>query len=266
MTPSRAQIVATVGPACSTAPILQAMIEHQMDIARINFSWIDQDQCSDRVLFIKAVMEQVGRKIPIMLDLPGPRIQKSDGHTYDASAPDALTEKDLALIECAISQQVDYIALSFVSGPKEIEQCREVIKKNNGSEKIIAKIERKVAVDNLDAIMAVADAVMIARGDLGEELPLEQIPFVQSEIINKCNAKGLPVIVATQMLLSMVQNPEPTRAEVTDVATAILEGADAVMLSDETAIGKYPVEAIIMMEKIVVEAERHLEVLPFHPL
>jgi pyruvate kinase len=125
---------------------------------------------------------------------------------------------------------------------------------------IISKIERKIAYENLDEIIDVSDAIMIARGDLGNEVPLEKIPFIEKNIIVKCKEKGKPVIVATQMLLSMTQNPTPTRAEVTDVAYAIINGADAVMLSEESASGKYPVEAVIMMEKIISESEKQASV------
>ena len=113
-------------------------------------------------------------------------------------------------------------------------------------------------MEKIEEIIAAADAVMIARGDLGNEIPLEKIPFIQHDIVQKCKKAGKPVITATQMLLSMVENPVPTRAEVTDVANAILQGSDAVMLSDETTQGKYPIEAVAIMEKIVLEAERHL--------
>ena len=145
----------------------------------------------------------------------------------------------------------------FVGGPEDIEKCREVINNLGGNQKIIAKIERKVAMESLEQIIEKADAVMVARGDLGEEVPLEEIPFIQEKIVKMSKKLGKPVIVATQMLLSMVENPTPTRAEVTDVENAIMQGADAVMLSEETAKGKYPVEAVEMMEKIILETERH---------
>ena len=124
--------------------------------------------------------------------------------------------------------------------------------------KIIAKIERHEAVKNLDEIIAETDLVMVARGDLGDEVPIERMPFIQHHIVKVCKKAGKPVIVATQMMLSMVDNPEPTRAEVTDVANAILQGADAIMLSEETAKGKYPFQAVSIMEKIAVEAEREM--------
>jgi pyruvate kinase len=127
-----------------------------------------------------------------------------------------------------------------------------------GNQKVIAKIERKVALENFAEILAVTDVVMVARGDLGDELEIEKIPFAEKMMIEKCNEKNIPVIVATQMLLSMVEKPYPTRAEVTDIAYAIVLGSDAVMLSDETAKGKYPVESVQAMEKITKEAEKHL--------
>jgi pyruvate kinase len=168
-----------------------------------------------------------------------------------------LTSKDKVLIDFCIKENIDYIALSFVSSKKEIEECRDIVSRNSGSQKIIAKIERQIAIDNLHEIIESADAVMVARGDLGEELPIEKLPFIQNEIINKSKYQRKPVIVATQMLYSMVENPEPTRAEVTDVSEAVLQGADVLMLSDETAKGKYPVEAVKIMEKIILEAEQH---------
>lgn len=154
---------------------------------------------------------------------------------------------------------MDYIAVSFVASSKDIIKCREIVKENNGKQKIIAKIERAIALENLDEIINEADAVMVARGDLGNDIPIEKVPFVQSDIVSRCKKAGKSVIVATQMMLSMTNNTVPTRAEVTDVAEAILEGADCVMLSEETANGKYPVEAVEIMEKVVLEAEKHLE-------
>ena len=255
---SKAQIVATIGPSCGSFNTLKDMIDNQLDVARFNFSWGDTASRVEQIGFIRQIEKTCNRHIPIMVDLPGPRIQKKDSHTYNPNTASLLTEEDKESIKFGVEQKVDYIAVSFVGGPQDIEQCRGIIKGFSGNQKIIAKIERAVALESLDEIIAVTDAVMVARGDLGNEVPLEQIPFVQAEIIKKCKEVGKPVITATQMMLSMVEHPAPTRAEVTDVANAILEGSDAVMLSEESANGKYPVQAVAMMERIAVEVERHM--------
>src|SRR6266851_2859086 len=169
------------------------------------------------------------------------------------SAP-ALTEKDREDVQDAVKIGVDYLALSFVRRPEDIEELRKVVP---GTIKLVAKIEKATALDNLDKIVAVSDAVMVARGDLGVELPFEQVPLVQKRLISEANHQGKPVITATQMLESMVHNPRPTRAEASDVANAILDGTDAVMLSAETAVGRYPVEAVRAMDRIIREMERH---------
>lgn len=254
---SKAQIVATIGPASSKKDILKQMIDHKVDVIRMNFSWSDLAERTEQIMLIRELEKECGRSILIILDLPGSRIQGSDGHTYDDTAVFSLTEKDKEYIQFGVTQDVDYIALSFVGGPDDIAMLRKEINSISGKQRIIAKIERKIAVDAIDDIIGITDAVMIARGDLGNEIPLEQIPFVQERIIKKCKEVGKPVITATQMLLSMVDNPAPTRAEVTDVSIAILQGSDVVMLSEETAKGKYPVEAVTMMEKIILETEQH---------
>jgi pyruvate kinase len=165
------------------------------------------------------------------------------------------------LRECilfAIKQQSDYVALSFVSNAGDVTNVRAILHKNDVDIPIIAKIEKGVAVDKFDSILATSDGIMVARGDLGVDIPLERVPLVQKEIIKKCNQAGKPVITATQMLESMVNTPRPTRAEVTDVANAIFDGTDAIMLSAETSIGKYPVQAVKMMVKIAREVEGKL--------
>lgn len=254
---SRAQIVATIGPASETREVLKAMIAHQLDVVRFNFSWSDPETRTKQINLVRELAKEAGRKIPIIVDLPGARVEKIEGHTYDSKSVFAINENDKKSIQFAIAHDVEYIALSFVGGPEDIVKLREAITSFSGKQKIIAKIERKVALDSIDAIIAEADAIMIARGDLGNEIPLEQIPFAQESIIKKCKEAERPVITATQMLLSMVNNTTPERAEVSDVTNAILQGSDAVMLSEETAKGKHPVEAVAMMEKIIVEAEQH---------
>ena len=149
------------------------------------------------------------------------------------------------------------IALSFVRKPEDVSQLRKLIVSKNKSSFIISKIEKLEAINNLEKIVDLSDGIMIARGDLGVELPLEQVPHLQKEIISLCNLKGKVVITATQMLESMIEHPRPTRAEVSDVANSIYDGTDAVMLSGETASGKYPFEALATMDKIVSEAENN---------
>src|SRR5207244_11683680 len=155
-------------------------------------------------------------------------------------------------------------ALSFVRKASDILECRRVIEEHGGENvPIIAKIEKHEAVDNIDSIVAASQAIMVACGDLGVEIDLEKVPLVQKAIIHKCNALGKPVITATQMLLHMGDNPRPTRAEANDVATAILDGTDAIMLSEETAAGQYPAEAVILMDRIARAAEGCLDQVKF---
>jgi pyruvate kinase len=257
MSRSRSQIVATIGPASESEEVLLQMVEAGVDIVRLNLSWADADEHLKHLKTIMTISKKLGRKIPVLLDLPGPRIQDGKSHTYDKEALSSVTDRDREFIKFGIDNVVDYFALSFVGDSRDVSKCRDIIKEFGGTQKIVAKIERKVAIEKIDEIISESDAIMIARGDLGEEVPLEQIPFVQEEIIKKSKFLDKPVIVATQLLISMVENDKPTRAEVTDVASAIVEGADAVMLSDESAIGKYPVEAVKTMERIIVESEKH---------
>ena len=171
----------------------------------------------------------------------------------------SLTPKDREDVLFGIEKGVDFIAISFVRRAEDILKVRNILKEKKARDIfLIAKIEKPEAVTNIDSIIDIADGVMIARGDLGVEIPLQEVPIVQKEIIKKCNLKGKPVITATQMLESMVDNPRPTRAEVTDIANAIFDGADAIMLSEETAIGNYPLEAVKIMDKIAIETERAL--------
>jgi len=161
-------------------------------------------------------------------------------------------------LEFAVQQKPDYIALSFVTRAEEIEEVRDILKRTDTNIPIISKIERGEAVKNFGEILAASDGIMVARGDLGVEIPLKNIPHVQKELIRRSNMAFKAVITATQMLESMVNSPRPTRAEVTDVANAILDGTDAVMLSAETSIGKYPAQSVKMMSQIAAETEHHL--------
>ena len=169
------------------------------------------------------------------------------------SAP-ALTEKDREDAGHAVGWGVDYVALSFVRRADDVAELRRLVPP---AIKLVAKIEKAAALEDLDGILRVSDAVMVARGDLGVELPFEEVPVVQKRLIREANRHGKPVITATQMLESMVHHPRPTRAEASDVANAILDGTDAVMLSAETAVGEYPLEAVRAMDRIIREMERH---------
>lgn len=170
----------------------------------------------------------------------------------------SITDKDRADIEFGLNNDVDMFAISFVRTAEDIIEAREYMNKLGGDLPLIAKIEMSEAVDNIEAILRVADAAMVARGDLGVEIPLEKVPHVQKRVISICNRLAKPVITATQMLDSMIRSARPTRAEVNDVANAILDGSDAVMLSGETAAGLHPVESVKIMKRIAQETEAHI--------
>jgi len=200
------------------------------------------------------VLSNDGKSAKVRVDVPGPLSERKGINVVNTVLPmSAMTDKDRVDMAFALTQDVDYIALSFVQTSQDVREAREIIGDKAG---IIVKIEKPSAVEDLDSILAVADAAMVARGDLGVELPLEEVPVVQRQIIRKCRALGKPVIVATHMLESMIDAPTPTRAEASDVATAIYQGADAVMLSAETAVGRHPATAVAIMDRIISAAER----------
>lgn len=207
---------------------------------------------NDGLLELK-VLQVAGRRVRAQV-VYGGQLKSHKGMNLPGvpvSAP-SITEKDRADIAFAVAQGLDYIALSFVRRAEDIWQLRALIP---GEMLVVAKIEKDVALDNMEAIVTAADAVMVARGDLGVELPFERVPIAQKRLIALCNRMGRPVITATQMLESMIDNPRPTRAEASDVANAILDGTDAVMLSAETAAGHYPVLAVEAMARIIRELE-----------
>ncbi len=168
----------------------------------------------------------------------------------------ALTPKDRRDLAFGLQQDVDWVALSFVRNPSDMQEIRDLIRSHGCTTPVVAKIEKFEAIDSIDAILPLCDGVMVARGDLGVEMPAEEVPLLQKELIRKANSLGIPIITATQMLDSMASCPRPTRAEVSDVANAILDGTDAVMLSNETAVGDYPVEAVATMARIARRIER----------
>ncbi|MFQ5925453.1 MAG: pyruvate kinase [Dehalococcoidia bacterium] len=334
----RTKIVCTIGPASSTAAMIERLIKTGMNIARLNLSHGTHSEHAHHIEAIGRLAERLGIPVPILMDLPGPKYRsgrlrggsvvlkkdaqvtltsrqvEGDEETVPVTLPtlpqnvkvgDMILLDDGAIqlrvreisgtevksrvviggllasgrgivvpgmrasdpfvtehlrehIDFAIEQQPDYIALSFVSRAADVSQTRAVLRQKNCDIPIIAKIERGQAVVNLNRILAVSDGIMVARGDLGVDIPLQRVPLVQKEIIKQCNQAGKPVITATQMLESMVTSARPTRAEVSDIANAIFDGTDAVMLSAETSLGKYPVEAVRMMAQVARETEGRL--------
>ncbi len=223
----------------------------------INYQKLDQIEIGSKILIDDGLLEfEVTGKSPkgrILKVLNGGELGSRktvsiQGHMVDLKF---ISKKDKEDILFGIEQDIDVVAASFVRTPEDVKELRKLLDSNGGEHiLIISKIEHPLAVDNIDEIIELSDGIMVARGDLGVEVPLYKVPEIQEQIIRKCNLKGKPVIVATQMLESMKSNPRPTRAEVNDVAQAIMQGSDVVMLSGETASGKYPVQAVKMMTQI----------------
>ncbi|MCY1221701.1 Pyruvate kinase [compost metagenome] len=328
-----AKIVATLGPASSDPATIGQLFDAGADVFRLNFSHGSHDDHKQRLHAIRAIEQERGRPIGVLLDLQGPKLRIgtfADGPVQvaaqaplrldlDAAVPgtaervslphpeifaalqpgaellvddgrvrlrvercgadyaetivvnggtlsdrkgvnvpgvvlplSAMTGKDRADLDFGLSLGVDWVALSFVQRAEDIEDIRQIV---DGRAGIVAKLEKPAAIQSLEAIVEASDAVMVARGDLGVEMPAEQVPSLQKRIVRACRKAGKPVIVATQMLESMVAAPVPTRAEASDVATAIYDGADAVMLSAESASGRYPLEAVRMMDSIITRTE-----------
>lgn len=334
---NKTKIIATIGPASSSKPVLEKMISSGMNVVRLNFSHGSYAEHTEVIHTIRSLSKSMGRPIGIIIDLQGPKIRtgtlqggqpitlKKNGTiclttkdipgtadtistTYQdlvkdvnkddkillddgmielrvlskaddtveckivyggtlkehkginlpgvhISAP-SLTSKDKKDLDFGIQAGVDYFALSFVRSADDLDHIKSILKRKGSDIPVIAKIEKPEAVDNLDEILAAADGIMVARGDLGVELQPEKVPVVQKHIINQAILANKPAITATQMLETMIDNPFPTRAEVSDVANAVYDGSGALMLSGETASGKYPVEAVKMMNRIVRESER----------
>ncbi|HET9500655.1 MAG TPA: pyruvate kinase [Marmoricola sp.] len=207
---------------------------------RLEVTRVDGTEVETRVLVGGRVSDHKG------INLPGVAV----------SVP-ALSEKDIEDLRWALHLTVDFIALSFVRSAKDAEDVRAVMREEGIFLPVIAKIEKPQAIDNLDEVVRAFDGFMVARGDLGVECPLEDVPFLQKRVVEKARRNAKPVIVATQMLESMILNPAPTRAEASDVANAVLDGADAVMLSGETSVGKYPIETVRTMARIITSTENH---------
>jgi len=222
-----------------------------------------QVKVGDRILLADGLMELVVEKTSVKditcKVITGGVLTSHKGVNLPTStlAIPALTDKDRRDLNFGLEKDVDYIALSFVRTAADIHDIKKIIHRQNKKTPVIAKFEKHEAITNVDAILAAADGIMVARGDLGVEIPLENVPSIQKMLVRKANNLGKPVIIATQMLRSMVDSPRPTRAEAADVANGVLDGADAVMLSEETASGQYPVEAVHFMALIAGSAEQN---------
>lgn len=331
----KTKIVATIGPATSSVPMLSKLLKAGMNVVRLNFSHGDFAEHQAKVDNFKIAMKATGLIGAVMQDLSGPKIRLGEFSTEKVeltagkniiittkkiignekivsinyplfpkevkkgdmimvddgkkkfevisikgdevlckiivggetkgrrgvNLPDSdlsiksLTEKDIKDIDFGIKNKVDFFAFSFVRTAEDVIDLRTILNKRKSKALIIAKIETPQAVKNIDAILELCDGLMVARGDLAIEVPAERVPMIQKMLIKKCNEQGKIVITATQMLESMIKSPVPTRAEVSDIANAILDGTDAVMLSEETTLGLYPVEAVKMMSKVAYDIE-----------
>ncbi len=241
-------------------------VEGDETIGHINYAGLPQDVSEGNRILIDdglielQVVKSEGTEITCTVINGGELGQRKGVNVPNVKVKlPALTEKDKEDIWFGIEEGFDFIAASFVRNADAIIEIKQMLDVAGANLKVIAKIENAEGIQNIDSIIAASDGIMVARGDMGVEIPAERVPYIQKEIIRKCNEASKPVITATQMLDSMIRNPRPTRAEVTDVANAVYDGTDAVMLSGETAMGKYPVEALKMMAQIAEETEKHLD-------
>lgn len=241
----------------------------------VSFSGLpSQVKVGDRILLADGLMDLTVRKTSASeiecKVVTGGTLTSHKGINLPTSSLDipAITEKDRRDLLFGLDMDVDYIAMSFVRTAGDIHDLKKIIHRHNKPTPVIAKVEKHEALEHIDAILEAADGIMVARGDLGVEIALENVPNIQKSLVRKANMLGKPVVIATQMLRSMVESPRPTRAEAADVANGVLDGADAVMLSEETAMGKYPIEAVKYMARIAASAEeeyhhrRYLQVMP----
>jgi len=335
---SKTKIVATVGPACAAAEMLEALLLEGVDVFRLNMAHGTAAEHAQRLALIREISGRLGQPVAVLADLGGPKIRLGEipgaevvlnadqcvrfvRGTGTAAATDLTATYDRLVDELAVGDRimladgtvslvvedrgedfalcrvvqpgkirsrqgvnlpgvklsvsaltpvdrenaawaarngVDFLGLSFVRRAEDVRQLKQVLTEQGSQVQVIAKIEKPEALQQLTAIVAAADGVMVARGDLGVELPPQRVPLVQRHLVADANAAGKLVIIATQMLDSMIRNPRPTRAEVQDVATAVMQGSDALMLSGETAAGQHPIAAVRMMADIVAEVEHGL--------
>lgn len=239
------KIVCTLGPASQSEHVISEMLKAGMDIARLNLNYGTLEEHSHTISLVRRLSNDLRLRTGVLLDCPG--LKKYPTAT--------IREAFQKHFEFARSQNVDFIALSFISTAEQVREVRRLLAEIEYSIPLVVKIEQTSALAESEAILDIADSIMVARGDLAIQISIEKVPLAQKRLIKAANQRGKPVITATQMLESMVKSVHPTRAEATDIANAVLDGTDALMLSEESAIGEYPVAAVEMMAKIAVEAE-----------
>lgn len=343
----RTKIVATIGPASSSAEMIRKLIEAGLDVARLNFSHGKYEDHAQIIKNLRDISEELDKPVTIMQDLQGPKIRVGqlaggktdiktgdfislipenefnnkpgtipidypyvaeeakpgmqvlladglfelivtaiDGNTVQCQVVEggclssrkgvnfpnlnlrlpSLTDKDIRDLDFGLVQGVDWVSLSFVRSAKDVKILKKMIADKGYLKPVIAKIEKPQAIDHLEEIVDEVNGIMVARGDLGVEMYPEKVPMLQKRIIELCNRKGKTVITATQMLESMIHEPRPTRAEASDVANAIIDGTDAIMLSGETAMGDFPVKAVEMMARIAIDVEAKIKFKSYPPL
>ena len=243
----RTKIICTLGPASNTPEVIRGLLGSGMDIARLNLAHSTLDEHGRIVSLFRAVAGEIKPAAGILLDLPGSK--RHSGDLRSAFGPH---------IEFALSQEADYIALSYITSAGEVEAVKRLLEEMGADTPVIAKIERAGALEASGEILDACDGIMVARGDLALEISFEKVPLASKRLVREANWRGKPVITATEMLLSMVRSATPSRAEAADVANAVLDGTAALMLSEETSIGSYPVEAVQTMNRIAREAELSL--------
>lgn len=241
------KIVCTLGPASSSPEVVERMLKAGMDIARFNLAYSTPEEHSRLISEVRSLSQKLKLPTGILLDLPGLKRRTGDIRAVFSQH-----------LEFALYQNADFIALSFISSVQQVAEVKKLLKEMNADIPVIVKIEQAQALDEGSSMLEICEGIMVARGDLALEISIEKVPLAQKQLIKEANRRGKPVITATQMLESMVRSTTPTRAEATDVANAVLDGSDALMLSEETAIGSYPVEAVETMAKIALEAEAAL--------
>jgi pyruvate kinase len=239
------KIVCTLGPASQSERVINDMLKAGMDIARLNLNYGTLEEHEQTILRVRRLSDELGLSTGILLDCPG--LKK-----YPSATIKAAFQKHLEFVH---AQKVDFAALSFISTAEQVLEIRLLLNEIGFQIPLVVKIEHASALAASEAILDTADGIMVARGDLAIQISIEKVPLAQKRLIKAANLRGKPVITATQMLESMVKSSHPTRAEATDVANAVLDGTDATMLSEETAVGSYPVEAVEMMARIALEAE-----------